>query len=62
MREFHGFDYVVHNHCRTQPGAESEKKHSATLVRTDGLHGRVVNYFYRAPQRLCVIKSDPAFA
>ncbi len=62
MAQFHRFEDAVHNHGRTEAGAQSEEQHPAAPVTTQGLHGGVIDDFHRSFESRPIVESDPTSA
>src|SRR5947208_13979574 len=53
---------IVPYECRAKSCAEPQKKHSASMITTERLHGRIIDDTDWFAERLLEIKSNPAFA
>ena len=59
MRKLHRRHRTVDNQCRTQPRAQTQKKHASALVTTDCLHGGIIQEHGRPAERFAKVKTHP---
>ncbi len=62
VRELHGLEKSVADHCGAEAGAEAEEEHAAAFVAAEGLHAGVVDEFHGMAERFAEVEAHPAAA
>src|SRR5579862_4788962 len=62
MRKLSRLHHTVDDERRAKAGAQSKKEHPASLIASDGLHGRIVDDADGAAECAAVLKPHPAAA